>query len=147
MLAARSSGRATRMASRRSSPLTISTTTDRPKSSPRMGRPCSFSTPTPAVISEIGPLFDGRLIARRERGFDLLIPFGGCLHRYDARGALIWKSNAHGIEAIVAVDDIDDDGSTEIIASNGKTVFVLDADTGGDLRDRTVVRRPAYRAS
>jgi len=79
-----------------------------------------------------GPHFDARLIAR-DRGQDLLLPFGGCLHRYDGGGRLLWKSPALGIESIIGVDDIDDDGTTEIVASNGKSVFVLDADSGAVL--------------
>lgn len=76
-----------------------------------------------------GPLFDARLIPS-ERGADLLLPFGGCLHRFDAGGALLWKSAPFGIESIVGVEDIDADGALEIVASNGKSVFVLDASSG-----------------
>jgi outer membrane protein assembly factor BamB len=79
-----------------------------------------------------GPLFDARTIAH-ERGADLVIPFGGCLHRYDASGTLVWKSAAHGIESIVGIDDIDADGSIEIVASNGKSVFVFAAGDGREL--------------
>jgi outer membrane protein assembly factor BamB len=76
-----------------------------------------------------GPHYDGHLIARG-RGADLLLPFGGCLHRYDHGGRLLWTSAAHGFESIVGIDDIDADGAIEIVASNGKSIVVLAAATG-----------------
>lgn len=77
-----------------------------------------------------GPLFEGRLIEAEGGGADLLVPFGGCLHRFAVDGTLRWKSRACGIEAIVGVDDIDNDGRTEVVASNGKSIIVLDAHSG-----------------
>ncbi len=79
-----------------------------------------------------GPLFDATTFATAE-GTRLLIPFGGSLHCFDHHGGLLWKSGAEGIEGVCGVDDLDRDGRTEIVATNGKSLFVLDASDGAIL--------------
>ena len=79
-----------------------------------------------------GAHFDAHPIALGGRR-GLLLLFGGCIHCYDIVGNLIWKSVAEGFEGIAAIADVDNDGHEEIVAGNGKTLFVLDAGTGAIL--------------
>jgi outer membrane protein assembly factor BamB len=76
-----------------------------------------------------GPIFEAHVLRRDDRA-TLLLVYGGCLVCRTPDGALMWKSRALGIEAVIAIDDVDLDGRTEIIASNGKSLFVLDASDG-----------------
>jgi outer membrane protein assembly factor BamB len=82
-----------------------------------------------------GAHFDALPIALGERR-GLLLLFGGCIHCFDIVGNLIWKSAPHGFEGVSAIADLDNDGREEIVAGNGKTLFVLDATNGAILWSR-----------
>jgi hypothetical protein len=61
---------------------------------------------------------------------DVLFAFGGCVVRTDGAGSIIWKSQACGINAIGAVEDLDGDGRPEIVCGTGYDVIVLAAESG-----------------
>jgi outer membrane protein assembly factor BamB len=76
-----------------------------------------------------GPIFDAHVVSGRG-GKQVLLVHGGCIHAHDSNGTLLWKSQAFGIDSIVAVADVDRDGNDEILATNGKSIFVLAANDG-----------------
>jgi outer membrane protein assembly factor BamB len=61
---------------------------------------------------------------------DLLFAYGGCVVRTDGSGAVVWKSQSYGINAVGAVEDLDGDGNLEIVCSSGYDVIVLAAESG-----------------
>lgn len=63
-------------------------------------------------------------------GMNLLFAYGGCVVRTDGAGAIIWKSQALGINAIGALEDLDGDGKLEIVCGTGYEVMVLAAESG-----------------
>jgi hypothetical protein len=70
-------------------------------------------------------------IPGRGRRSDLLFAYGGCVLRTEGvTGAVIWKSQACGINAVGAVEDLDGDGLLEIVCSSGYEVMVLAAESG-----------------
>ncbi len=76
-----------------------------------------------------GPIFDASTIAG-DHAVDLLLLWGGCIHRVSVDGTTLWKSDPQAFEAIAFVGDLDGDGRIELVASNGKSLFILDSDSG-----------------
>lgn len=79
-----------------------------------------------------GPVFDAYTFQNDQQTYILLI-YGGCLVCHNKDGLLHWKTSPHGIEAVIGIEDIDDDGDIEIVASNGRSFFVFNANTGRTL--------------
>lgn len=80
-----------------------------------------------------GILYHAQVISEAY-GKSILMLVGGCIIKYYARtGTVIWKSDAHGFDAIFAVQDVDNCGCVEIVAGNGKSVFTLNVETGAVL--------------
>ena len=61
---------------------------------------------------------------------DLLIIDRGGIHRVTAGGATVWCSRPAGYWLIACTGDIDADGNTEIVATDGIHIHVLDARNG-----------------
>ena len=79
-----------------------------------------------------GPVFHAHTFTLDGTGFLLLI-YGGCLVCYNATGNIEWKTSPHGIEAVIGIEDVDDDRRLEIVASNGRSFFVFEASSGREL--------------
>ena len=79
-----------------------------------------------------GPIFDAFTFTSGDETFLLLI-YGGCLTCHDSTGKKRWKTDPHGIEAVIGIDDVDDDNRLEIIATNGRSFFVFDGSNGRTL--------------
>lgn len=60
----------------------------------------------------------------------LLMLWGGVLHCLRLDGTLCWKSIPMGFEGVIAVDDLDNDGTLEVVLTNGRTIAVLSANDG-----------------
>ena len=61
---------------------------------------------------------------------DLLIIDRGGIHRVTAGGDTVWRSRPAGYWLIACTGDIDADGNTEIVATDGIHIHVLDARNG-----------------
>lgn len=76
-----------------------------------------------------GAIFDARIVDVAGRRLMLLI-YGGCVVAHGVDGAIIWSSSPLGIDSIIGVEDVDRDGRVEIVATDGKSIYLLDASTG-----------------
>ncbi len=81
-----------------------------------------------------GPVFDGKVHNIGGQSV-LIVPFGGCIHGYRLDGELLWRTKPCGIEGIIGVVDVDCDGRIEVVASNGRSVFVFSAHDGEPLSE------------
>ncbi|MEZ4783105.1 MAG: VCBS repeat-containing protein [Candidatus Kapaibacterium sp.] len=79
-----------------------------------------------------GSVFDAHIFSWQNQHFLLLI-YGGCIVCHDSNGKFVWKTEPCGIEAIIGVEDVDDDQNIEIVASNGRSFFVFEASSGKKL--------------
>jgi outer membrane protein assembly factor BamB len=61
---------------------------------------------------------------------DLLIIDRGGIHRVTNSGETVWRSQPAGYWLIVSVGDLAADGNTEIVATNGSDIDVLDGNNG-----------------
>jgi hypothetical protein len=75
------------------------------------------------------------------KGFDLLCCSGGSVVRSTPEGDQVWKSKAFGVNGIAVIEDLDGDGSVEIVLSSGLELFVISSETG-ELLWRTTVGYP-----
>lgn len=98
-------------------------------------QPLAGAIQHPAVIARYpirGPVFHAEPFVLRGEPL-LLMLWGGSLHSLRLDGTLRWKSIPMGFEGVVAVDDLDNDGRVEIALTNGRTLAVLDAESGAVL--------------
>ncbi len=102
----------------------------------------SGRSPLPGAIVHPGVLWTFPLggsenecipIAAADGRMDLLFAYGGCVVRTGGTGAVAWRSQPCGINAIGAVEDLDGDGRPEIVCSTGYEVIVLAAESGAIL--------------
>jgi outer membrane protein assembly factor BamB len=89
----------------------------------------------------LGGMMQGVSLIPSTKGFDLLYCSGGSVIRSTPQGEQVWKSKAFGVHGIAAVDDLDGDGTVEIVLSSGRELFILSSETG-ELLWRTTVGYP-----
>lgn len=97
--------------------------------------PGRIDRPTVAWRTRLGgPVFDGRVF-EIDGELVLIVPFGGCIQAYSLDGEMVWRTRPHGIEGIIGVVDVDCDGNMEVVASNGRSIFVYRAQNGSLLSE------------
>jgi hypothetical protein len=62
--------------------------------------------------------------------YDLIYTAAGCVYKKNWKGEEIYRSKPFGIEGISCVMDLDEDGTLEIVACNGKELLVFSDEDG-----------------